>query len=311
MSTDDQDKPKRRQLRVTEEVLGENEMYRVRRREVALHLEGASEADLREFDEYVLGVGSEDIPFERRLRRDLAAIEATLGKDGYPPPRGWVLVKDDHWGVFPEDWNLATAAAYGSMVEVLDPDAPHRIETGANYIKRRAEALSPPWWLGRLGEVIVRILDEPDPDKRLTLTLLLGEERRRLLSQKGLLAEVRRGTNRKANLDDNNEQRTAAAAPWQRRAETMAASIWTRNPKRSVSNAASIICNNFIREAETVHTHVTEQWPATQNERDEERRDRKIVSEIEARGLLNADGNFPAHSSIRRVIGPLHPRNRK
>lgn len=84
MSNGDTDKPKQEQLRVTERALGENEMYRVQRREVALHLEGASEADLQEFDEHLHDSGSVDVPFEMRLGRDLAVIEAKLDALGYP-----------------------------------------------------------------------------------------------------------------------------------------------------------------------------------------------------------------------------------
>ncbi len=117
-------------------------------------------------------------------------------------------------------------------------EAPHRIETGANYIKRRAEALLRPWWLGRLGELIIQILDEPDPDRRLTLTLLLGEERQRF-NQQGHLAAVRRVADRSGYLRDNIEKRQKAAAPWQERAASMAAKEWACDPKLSTKSGRS------------------------------------------------------------------------
>jgi len=208
VSKDDDDAPKRKRLSITEMPPSENEMYRVRRKEVVLDPKGASETDLQEFDNHLHDSGSADMPFELDLALYLEAIEENLDKLGFPPPRGWYLVKDDNWGAFPEDWNLATAAEYGTMVEVLDPKAPHRIETGANYIKRRADALSRPWWLGRLGELIIRILDEPDPDRQLTLTLLLGEERQRFLNQEGFLPVVHHGSQfSHKQLDRANQQR--------------------------------------------------------------------------------------------------------
>ena len=318
MTEDDHDKPKRPRLRVTEETPGKNEMYTVQRREVALHLKGASEADLQEFDALLHDSGPADMPFELRLGRSLAAIEAALDKDGFPPPRGWYLIRDGHWGAFPEDWNLAMAAEYGTMVEMIDPEAPHRIETGANYIKRRAEALLRPWWLGRLGELIIQILDEPDPDRRLTLTLLLGEERQRF-NQQGHLAAVRRGADRSGYLRDNIEKRQKAAAPWQERAASMAAKEWACDPKLSTKSVAMIIYHEFKREADAVRADVTTQWPPIRNEedeerreRDEERRERKIISELVFRSLLSANGkDIPSNPRIRNYLNPLHPRHRK
>jgi hypothetical protein len=196
VSTGDHDKPRRRRLNVTEEALGENEMFRVKRRMVSLPLDGASEDDLREFAEHVQNNEQTEIPFLLRLVSDLTKIEAELDELKYPPPRGWVLVREDHsWGPLPEDASARMAADYGTMVEWHNPNTGLPIETGANYIKRRTKTESLPWWLGHLGNLIVRILDEPDPDKERARILYYGREKQRYLDQHGHLAGVRHGRN--------------------------------------------------------------------------------------------------------------------
>ena len=195
MSTGDHDKPRRRRLNATEEALGENEMFRVKRRTVTLPLDGASEDDLREFAEHMQNNEQTEIPFLLRLVSDLAAIEAKLDELECPPPRGWVQVREDHsWVPLSEDDSARIAAEHGTMVEGHNPNTGLRIETGANYIKRRAEALSLPWWLGRLGDLIIRILDEPDPNRERTLILRYGRDQQRYLDQHGHLAGVRHGS---------------------------------------------------------------------------------------------------------------------
>lgn len=193
MSTDNDDTPERKRLSVKDTPIGENEMFRVRRREVELYLRDASEADLQELDALLHEGGRDNMPFELRLALEWEAIEAELDDLGWPPPRGWYEVERDGWRALPEDEQAKLAVDYDGVVEWLDTAAPCRIETGENYIKRRAVPLSRPWWLGRLGEQIIEILGEPDPDRRLTLTLFYGRDRQRFEDQHGHLPTIRHG----------------------------------------------------------------------------------------------------------------------
>ncbi len=194
MSKDNDNKPRRRRLKVTEEALGENEMFRFERRLVARRLEGASEADLREFDELLRSSEQIDIPLDQILISDWKKIEAKLGELGFPPPRGWGWEREDHtWEHLSETDNTKIAAEYGTMVELHDPNTGRRIEKIANYIKRCTEEGSLPWWLAHLGDRIIRIFNEPDPDKERTLIYHYGCDRQRYLDQQGHLARVSHG----------------------------------------------------------------------------------------------------------------------
>ena len=193
MSKDNDNKPRRRRLKVTEEALGENEMFRVKRRTVTLPLDGASDANLREFYQKLEDSERIDTTFAHKLISDLAAIEAKLDELGYPPPRGRYIIQDDHWGALPEDWNLSLAEEHGARSQVVDPAAPYGIETGFDYIKCRAEVLSLPWWLGHLGDLLIRILSETDLNRALNLTLQYGGDRQRYRDQHGYLAEIQHG----------------------------------------------------------------------------------------------------------------------
>ena len=310
MSADSDNKPKRQRLRVTEETPGKNEMSRVKRRTVTLPLREASEDDLQEF-EHLHNSDSADMPFESRLIRDLAAIEARLDELDLPPPRGWVEVrKDDSWAPVPEDKSARMVIERGTMVEMHDPEASVWIETSDNFIKRRAKAYSLPWWLGYLGELIICIIDEPDPDKHRTLILSYGSDRQRYLDQQGHLVDVQRGANRVENLRDNSEQRMDAAAPWQQRAKSLADEMWVQNPKRTVSNVANTIYKRFKREAETVRADLLEQWSPIRDNDHKERLERTIILELNFRGLLSADGkDIPSEHRIRNYLNPLHPRH--
>ena len=207
MNTDDPNKPKRRRLQVTEDAFGKNEMSRVKRRAVALPLREASEDDLQEFDENVHGSDSADMPFESRLICDLAAIEARLDELDLPPPRGWVEVrKDNSWAPLSEDKSARMVVGRGTMAEIHDPEASVWIETSVNYIKRRAEAFSLPWWLGHLGELIICILDESDPDKHRTLILSYGSDRQRYRDQQGHLDNAVLGRERREHNVKNAKQ---------------------------------------------------------------------------------------------------------
>lgn len=130
MSADEQEKRKSRRLQFSEAMLAENEMFRVLRRETALHLERATEADLEEFERALCGSDASDLPFAEILRRDLAAIEKKLDELGLPPPRGWVLVMNGEWGPLPEEGNQEILKEFGPMMELIDARAPYRIETG-------------------------------------------------------------------------------------------------------------------------------------------------------------------------------------
>ncbi len=313
MNTDDPNKPKRRRLQVTEDAPGENEMFRVKRRTVTLPLKGGSEADLQEFDENVHGSDSADMPFESRLIRDLAAIEARLDELDLPPPRGWVEVrKDDSWAPVPEDKSARMVIGRGTMVEWHGPEASVWIETSVNYIKRRAKVYSLPWWLGHLGERIICILDESDPDKHRTFILSYGSERQQYLDQQGHLAAVRRGADRSGYLRNNIEKRQKAAAPWQERAASMAAKEWACDPKRTVSNVAKTIYKRFKQEADTVRADLLEQWSPIRDNDHKERLERTIISELDFRSLLSANGkDIPSNPRIRNYLNPLHPHHRK
>lgn len=187
VSADNEDKPKRQRLRVTEETPGKNEMYKVRRRKVVLDPEGASETDLQEFKNQLHA--SVDMPFEMELALYLEAIEAELDELDLPPPRGWVQVRKDHsWASVPEGWN----------VDEIDPDAAYWIEAGASYIKQCTKLYSRPWWLGHLGDLIIRIYDESDPARLLEHTLRFGADRQRFRAQHGHLADIRCGADRSA-----------------------------------------------------------------------------------------------------------------
>ena len=312
MSTDNDDVPKRPRPHVTEEAFGNNEMSRVKRRTVTLLLRGASEDDIQEV-EHLHDSDSADMPFESRLIRDLAAIEARLDELDLPPPRGWVEVGKDHsWAPVPEDESARMVVGRGTMAEIHDPEASVWIETSVNYIKRRAKAYSLPWWLGHLGEHIICILDESDPDKHRTFILIYGSERQQYLDQQGHLVDVQRGANRVESLRDNSEQRMDAAAPWQQRARSLADEMWVQNPKRTVSNLAKTIYKRFKREAETVRADLLEQWSPIRDNDHKERLERTIISELNFRCLLSADGkDIPSEHRIRNYLNPLHPRHRQ
>lgn len=201
MSTKDPDEPKPQRVQVTEEVPAENEMFRGKRRTVTLPLDGASDANLREFYQKLEDSERIDTAFAHKLISDLAAIEAKLDELGYPPPRGRYIVQDDHWGALPEDWNLSLAEEHGARSQVVDPAAPYGIETGSDYIKRRAEVFSLPWWLGHLGYLLIRILSETDLNRALNLTLQYGGDRQRYRDQfahleNSILGRERREHNR-------------------------------------------------------------------------------------------------------------------
>lgn len=212
MSTGDHDKPTSRQLHVTEGVLGKNEMSRVKRRTVTRPLREASEDDLQEF-EHLHHSPQLDIPFDERLIGDLEAIEAHLDELKWPPPRGWVCVTEDHsWKPLPEDISARIAAEYGAMVEGPAPAAGLRIFPGASYIKRYAEALSLPWWLGPLGELIIQIFNETDPNKLLNRTLDYGCDRQRYLDQQGHLDNATFGHDTRESNRRKGEQ--SKRRPW-------------------------------------------------------------------------------------------------
>ena len=193
MSTKDPDEPKPQRVQVTEEVPAENEMFRDKRRTVTPPIDGASDANLREFYQKLEDSERIDTTFAHKLISDLAAIEAKLDELGYPPPRGRYIVQDDHWGALPEDWNLSLAEEHGARSQDVDPAAPYGIETGSYYIKRRAEVFSLPWWLGHLGDLLIRILSETDVNRALNLTLQYGGDRQRYRDQHGYLAEIQHG----------------------------------------------------------------------------------------------------------------------
>ena len=194
MSDDDEDKPKRERLRVTEEALGKNEMSKVKRRTATLPQKGASEDDLREFHER--RHHSEQAGILSRLLDDsyLAAIDKWLVEFAYPPIRGWVGVHEDgSWEPLPDGFNARLAAEHDRLAEGRDPNTGLRIEAGVNYTKRHAKPHSLPWWLAHLGDLIMTIRSELDPKKLLVLVFTLGRDYQRYLDQHVHLAKIQHG----------------------------------------------------------------------------------------------------------------------
>ncbi len=267
MSTDDPNKPKRRRLQVTEEALGENEMFRFKRWTVTRPIDGASEDDLQEFDEQMQHSEQTDIPFAQRLVSDWKRLEVKLGELGYPPPRGWGWEREDHsWEPLSEEDNARMATEYGTMAELHDPNTGFRIEKTANYIKRHTEKGSRTWWLGHLGDLIIRILNEPDPDREQTHIYHYGCERQRYLDQQGHLDNAVFGRERREQLDTISHQ--PKRRPWaEKLAEQVtsweeipddrdeALEIWDANGEcRIFRDGDTLVCNHSHKKGTTEYT---------------------------------------------------------
>jgi len=266
VSADSDNKPKRPRPHVTEETPGKNEMSRVKRRTVTLPLREASEDDLQEF-EHLHHSPQLDIPFDERLIGDLEAIEAHLDELKWPPPRGWVCITEDHsWKPLPEDISARIAAEYGAMVEGPAPAAGLRIVLGASYIKRHAEALSLPWWLGHLGEMIIQIFNETDPNKLLNRTLDYGCDRQRYLDQHGHLDNATFGRERRehnVNIAKRPKRRLWAVAlaekitAWEEIPDDRdeALEIWDANGEyRIFRDGDTLVCNHSHKNGTTEYT---------------------------------------------------------
>ncbi len=157
---------KRRAAADTETLIGEDEMFAVRR---SVRRRDPAEMTIAEVDELLspLSKNALSSPFNETLAADLDLWTARLVQLGWPSPGRLVLVDGKRWTeLSPDDPQIPLEIAMGRPVE-----------HGCDFILLRVKPLTEAWWLARLSWLSLMILEEMDANRRMFLAVKLGELR--------------------------------------------------------------------------------------------------------------------------------------